>query len=41
MNDMLGGIDMLSFEQCVERPRDRQVADGYYSGKKKQHTLKS
>jgi hypothetical protein len=30
-----------SFEQRVQRPRERQAADGYYSGKKKQHTLKS
>ncbi len=30
-----------SFEQRVQRPRDRDEADGLYSGKKKQHTLKS
>jgi hypothetical protein len=30
-----------SFEQRVQRPRDRQAADALYSGKKKQHTLKS
>jgi hypothetical protein len=30
-----------SFEQRVQRPRDRDEADGYYSGKKKPHTLKS
>jgi hypothetical protein len=30
-----------TFEQRIQRPRDRQMADGYYSGKKKQHTLKS
>jgi hypothetical protein len=30
-----------SFEQRVQRPRDRAQADSYYSGKKKQHTLKS
>lgn len=30
-----------SFEQRVQRPRDRQQADGMYSGKKKTHTLKS
>jgi hypothetical protein len=30
-----------TFEQPVQRPRDRQEADGYYSGKKKRHTLKS
>jgi hypothetical protein len=29
------------FEQRVQRPRDRQAADALYSGKKKQHTLKS
>jgi len=29
-----------SFEQRIERPTDQQVADTYYSGKKKQHTLK-
>ncbi len=30
-----------TFEQRVQRPRDRATADTYYSGKKKQHTLKS
>jgi hypothetical protein len=30
-----------TFEQRVQRPRERRTADGYYSGKKKQHTLKS
>ncbi len=30
-----------TFEQRVQRPRDRTTADRYYSGKKKQHTLKS
>ncbi|MGH3428165.1 MAG: transposase [Mycobacteriales bacterium] len=30
-----------SFEQRVQRPRGRQAADDLYSGKKKQHTLKS
>ncbi len=30
-----------SFEQRVQRPTDRTEADGSYSGKKKQHTLKS
>lgn len=30
-----------SFEQRVQRPKERQEADSYYSGKKKQHTLKS
>ncbi len=29
-----------TFEQRVQRPRDRAEADRYYSGKKKQHTLK-
>jgi hypothetical protein len=30
-----------TFEQRVQRPRDREQADRYYSGKKKQHTLKT
>jgi hypothetical protein len=30
-----------SFEQRVQRPRNREAADGLYSGKKKAHTLKS
>lgn len=30
-----------TFEQRVQRPRVRAEADTYYSGKKKQHTLKS
>ena len=30
-----------SFQQRVQRPRTRCDADPYYSGKKKQHTLKS
>ncbi|HEX5692398.1 MAG TPA: transposase family protein [Roseiflexaceae bacterium] len=30
-----------TFEQRVQRHRDRQTADEHYSGKKKQHTLKS
>lgn len=30
-----------SFEQRVQRPTERTEANGYYSGKKKQHTLKS
>jgi len=29
-----------SFEQPIERPKDRTRADGFYSGKKKRHTLK-
>src|SRR2546430_1550258 len=29
-----------SFEQRCQRPQDRTEADGYYSGKKKMHTLK-
>jgi hypothetical protein len=46
LNDLLVAIPDLtiivdSFEQRVQRPRDRQEADRYYSGKKKQHTLKS
>lgn len=30
-----------TFEQRVQRPRDRDEADRHYSGKKKQHTLKA
>jgi hypothetical protein len=30
-----------TFEQRVQRPRERKAADAHYSGKKKQHTLKS
>ena len=30
-----------TFEQRVQRPKDRAEADTYYSGKKKQHTLKT
>jgi len=30
-----------SYEQAIERPSDNQVQKQYYSGKKKQHTLKS
>jgi hypothetical protein len=30
-----------SFEQRMQRPRNRDEADGYYSGKQRQHTLKS
>ena len=30
-----------SFEQAVQRPQDHDAADAHYSGKKKQHTLKS
>ena len=30
-----------SFEQRVQRPRQRPAADDYYSGQKKMHTLKS
>lgn len=30
-----------SFEQRVQRPQERSEADKHYSGKKKQHTLKS
>lgn len=30
-----------TFEQRVQRPPKREAADGYYSGKKRQHTLKS
>jgi hypothetical protein len=37
--DLLVMID--TFEQRVQRPRNRTAADQLYSGKKKQHTLKS
>jgi hypothetical protein len=37
--DLMVVID--SFEQRVQRPPERATADRYYSGKKKQHTLKS
>ena len=30
-----------TFEQPVQRPHERKLADTYYSGKKKRHTLKS
>jgi hypothetical protein len=30
-----------TFEQPVQRPQERKLADTYYSGKKKRHTLKS
>ena len=30
-----------SFEQRVQRPAARSTADSYYSGKKRQHPLKS
>ena len=30
-----------TFEQPIQRPQERNVADTYYSGKKKRHTLKS
>lgn len=30
-----------TFEQRIQRLQDKEAADGYYSGKKKQHTLKS
>jgi len=44
--DLLAAIPELavivdSFEQRVQRPRDQEEADRYYSGKKKQHTLKT
>jgi hypothetical protein len=46
LNDLLVALPDLtviidSFEQRVQRPRDQEEADRYYSGKKKQHTLKS
>jgi hypothetical protein len=37
--DLMVVVD--SFEQRVQRPKARSTADGYYSGKKRQHTLKS
>jgi DDE superfamily endonuclease/Helix-turn-helix of DDE superfamily endonuclease len=37
--DLIVLID--TFEQRVQRHRDRKTADKHYSGKKKQHTLKS
>lgn len=37
--DLIVVID--TFEQRVQRPRDHAAADRLYSGKKKQHTLKS
>lgn len=45
LDDLLEGTPELavivdSFEQRVQRPRTRAAADPYYSGKKKQHTLK-
>lgn len=44
--DLLAAIPELAvivdtFEQRVQRPRDRAEADRYSSGKKKQHTLKT
>ena len=44
--DLLAAIPELAvivdtFEQRVQRPRDQEEADRYYSGKKKQHTLKT
>jgi hypothetical protein len=44
--DLLAAIPELTvivdtFEQRVQRPRDQEAADRHYSGKKKQHTLKS
>lgn len=46
LNDLLVAIPDLtiivdSFEQRVQRPRDQEEAGRHYSGKKKQHTLKS
>lgn len=40
--DLPGVVVIIdSFEQRVQRPKNRQAADDLYSGKKKQHTLKS
>jgi hypothetical protein len=46
LDDLLRAIPDLAlvvdtFEQRVQRPPERKRADGYYSGKKKSHTLKS
>jgi len=46
LDDLLRATPALAvvidtFEQRVQRCKDRDVADTYYSGKKKQHTLKS
>lgn len=46
LSDLLQDVPELAviidtFEQSVQRPQDRTEADGYYSGKKKRHTLKS
>jgi hypothetical protein len=46
LDDLLADTPALivlidSFEQRVQRHRDRSTADKHYSGKKKQHTLKS
>jgi hypothetical protein len=46
LSDLLKDTPQLAviidtFEQRVQRPRQRKEADRYYSGKKKQHTLKS
>ncbi len=46
MPELLAAIPELAvivdtFEQRVQRPRDRAAADRYYSGKEKQHTLKT
>jgi hypothetical protein len=41
--DQVPGLAVIvdAFEQAIEKPRQRQEADGYYSGKKQHHTLKS
>ena len=46
LDDLLAETPQLAviidtFEQRVQRPRERAEADRYYSGKKKQHTLKT
>jgi hypothetical protein len=42
LRDVPGLVIVIdTFEQRVQRPQDRTEADTYYSGKKKQHTLKS
>jgi hypothetical protein len=35
------GVVIDTFEQPVQRPKTRQEADGWYSGKKRRHTIKS
>ena len=41
--DQIPGLAVIvdAFEQAIEKPSQQDEADQYYSGKKKQHTLKS